>query len=235
MSFEPLRITARLGSPVVGDPTLPLDGVLFALAYGEHKGRLGGIAPHDQGAIEPPMGAEPGKAPEYDPEIVPLQIIDRGGQWFYAASFAQWGAYTEDIDYWRKRFDDQLSDLTYADSVMLGKGRYKSQNTSLPYRHALSLTWFCVGERKHIHGMLRHRCHALGRKAAYGWGRVLEWTIEPFEHDWSLFDAEDKPMRALPFDWFGKQPQFRFDAPLGRRAFRPPYWSKDNEAVVVVP
>ena len=76
--MRPLKVTAWLASPVVGGAELPLDGILLYYAMLEAHG--GGASAHT-----------PGKVYEYDPEIVPLQIVRSASDenlWCYACSFA---------------------------------------------------------------------------------------------------------------------------------------------------
>jgi CRISPR type IV-associated protein Csf3 len=229
MVYRPLVVEARLGSPYVGDPTAPLDGILLYAAMSDlYSGEL--------------PAWEPGQTAEYDPAIVPLQVVNPGPDWFYACSFAQWGAYTEDVDHWNKRFDmpqvDFLSDKTR--KLEIGSGPYKAYYQQIYYRHALSLWWCCVGDQDRIGELLKPMDH-IGKKTSQGWGHVIEWRITWSDHDYSLFDANGYAMRAIPSiyyyplldtEGFKSVP---ININFAGRGFRPPYWAKENQGKCIVP
>jgi len=221
MRFEPVRIIARLGTPVAGDPTLPLDALLWSISLGTAFDTHANV---------------PGHAPDYDPAMTPLRIVNDGPEWFYACSFAQWGPYCEGMDHWNKRLDEEFAALTAVDRVDTGAGRAKAYHSAIAYRHALHIVWFASGDRTLIERMLRApKAAFIGKKGAQGWGRVLRWQVDAWPEDWSLFGRDGLPMRPIPFDWYRAQKQFRLDTPIGRRAYRPPYYASRNVGTVVYP
>lgn len=229
MSYRPLKVEAALGSPFVGDPNFPLDGALLYLAMAEaHGGEL-------------PVW-EPGRAMPYDPRIVPLQIIENGAEWFFACSWAIWGDYVEDTDHWNKRFDVPALDMldSKVRRVALSEGPYKAYHMPLYYRHALSITWYCVGDQDRIGALLRGM-DFIGKKTSQGWGHVLRWTISQADEDYSIVDNIGRPMRAIPTSYYegiyAEQADRGniLDLHFAQYAYRPPYWAIENQGRVVVP
>lgn len=216
--MRPLRVSAQLGAPVIGgDYSMPLDGILLALAMQ----RLHGF----------PDAFLPGRAVEFDPAIVPLQILNPGDDWFYAASFARWDFFTEGSDYWNKRLDDYYAEShANKNKVDIGSGAYKSYHSQVFYRHAESISWYVVGEQREIVSLLND-CTYIGKKTAHGWGHVLQWGVVPVDEDYSvMFDGN--PSRAVPAGYFET---FSLNWNLGQRAIRPPYWASENVRMTYVP
>jgi CRISPR type IV-associated protein Csf3 len=204
----PLRITAKLRTPVLSDATLPLDGILLYQAMRETYG------PQDvtvSGAL-------------LDVPLVDLPLDRRGigEHWYYACSFVHWhGTVTEGTDHWNKRFDNQHSGLVdfknRRGKVLVEAGRYKSYHMPVFYRHALFVSWYAVGDADRIAALLRTMLF-IGKKTSQGWGRV-EWLIEPWHADWSEYDDGGKQMRALP------------DETGILMGIRPPYWLPEHQTV----
>lgn len=211
--FEPLKIIARLQTPVISDESLPIDGILYFMWHREQFGR--------QDFTEPGASAEiPGSA------LLPLERRNEHcPEWFYASSWAQWdGAITEGTDHWNCRFDTGLTDyLTIPKAKLdIAAGRYKSYHMPVFTRHALSVHWFVMGNRDAIWQMLRFATH-IGKKPAQGYGSILNWDITPSK-DFSVRDANGKLMRAVP-------------STVGSRliGIRPSYWNPKHQTLCEVP
>jgi CRISPR type IV-associated protein Csf3 len=210
---EPLHITATLQSAVVSDQYLPLDGVLLAVAMRERYGNQAVTAPLA-------LGAEP----LID---LPIDVIEHGSDWWYAASFVRWnGAIANGQDYWNKRFDNQYADLIdfgkRRGKVIVEQGQYKAYHTPIYYRHALSLSWCVRGDADAIRGWLRFVTN-IGKKTDQGWGAILRWDVEAADSDWSQYHADGTPSRALP-------------AANGvTYGIRPPYWYRAHQVPCVLP
>lgn len=223
--MKPLLVTAHLGSPVAGDPSLPLDGILLSAAYERRYGHALALA-------------QPGvPAVEVDYSLSPLMQVSCELGPFYACSFARWPEHSADGSItWNRRADVELfAELTDAAHLETGKGPYKSYHVLLPYRSAHYVQWCCIGDRDAIADLLMQVVH-IGKKQAQGFGHVLAWNIERAETNWSLFDADGRPARALPLCYilerFGSWP---VEWTLARRAFRPPYWDIRNVIDVFMP
>jgi hypothetical protein len=226
MAYRSLIVEAELGSPVVGDPTIPLDGILLFHVMARKFG--------------PPRAMRPGEAVEYDPAIVPLQIVNPGREWFYACSFAQWSEYIENRAYWNKRFDIQHNNvLASGRKIDSSSGPYKSYHMPIYYRAARYVRWYCVGDIDAI-GHLLSDCIAIGKKRSIGWGYIHTWHIFPAEHDYSIFDSDGQLTRAIPSSYYaqairdsGLDSTLR-DIRFGNRGFRPPYWARENQTKVAL-
>lgn len=215
--FEPMKITAWLQCGVVSDAYLPIDGILHYQAMREANGGQDMTIP---GAELQPKGTKP--------VHLWLKVVNGStDQWFYAASFAQWGvAVIEGQDHWNKRFDQSLALLVDFEGkrgkVIVEQGRYKAYHMPVWYRHALSVTWYAVGDMGWVRRMLSTVTH-LGKKTSQGWGAVLRWSIEPWHADWSVRGQHGQLMRAIP-------------APQGIRVgCRPSYWLPKNQLICEVP
>lgn len=188
--FEPLRITATPQCGIISDAYLPLDAVLY---YQVMRERLG-----EQTVTIP--GQSYGGPVDH---ALPLkQLNSHTRQWFYAASFAQWPEHaTEGTDYWNKRMDLSLIDLVdwrgRKPRLEVSAGRYKAYHMPVYYRHALSVTWYVVGDKAELERLLRFVTH-LGKKGTQGWGSILRWAVESVPYDWSVRSTTGKLMRAVP-------------------------------------
>jgi len=221
-SFEPLRITAHLRTPVVADRWLPLDSILL---YQVSRDRLG-----VQYATAP--GGDPGA----EALSMPLLKIHHGeDDWYYACSWAQpqpwWLA--EGKDHWNKRFDSKFADLVdfgnRRGKVIIEQGRYKAYHMPIFYRVALQVEWYCVGDRQEIQYLLSTVTN-LGKKRSQGWGRAIRWDIEPWGHDWSVW-RDGKLTRGVPVrDVEGKGV---FD--LLFYGLRPAYYRPQNQTLLAMP
>lgn len=219
-SYEALRITATLQTPVICDDRLPLDGVLFYFAMREKFGFEVTTIPGN--AV---IGEDGDKR-----KIVPLKVGYRNvaGEnfWFYRCSFACWvGTVAEGRDYWVKRFDSKESAIVdfkgQRGKVVTKSGKYKGYRMPVYTRHALAVRWYAVGDREGIDRLLRF-CTHLGKKGSQGYGAVLAWQVESWQHDWSI-DSPRGLMRAVP-------------AASGLLVgFRPSYWSPDNQTICALP
>lgn len=214
--YRPLQITAHLQSPVVGDPLLPIDAVLY---YAAHREALGARWVSLPGELQPSEGER---------VSLPLLVVDgHGPQWYYAASSAVWSEpYADGVDHWTCRFDSQLLDLIQLPKGRLNtaSGRYRGYRMPVYYRAALSVRWYVVGEPETITRLLTCGVTHLGKKTSQGWGAVLRWEIEPCEHDWSVTGPDGRLMRPVP-------------DPAGTMlvGYRPPYWLRSRQTICRMP
>ncbi len=211
--MEPLIITAHLQCGIVGDPSLPFDGLLSALVMRDAYGPQ--VATHP-GELARPMLDLPLERAEADKPT-----------WFYAASWARWPALrTEGTDHWSKRLDLALIDYLRPQTARIdvAGGRYRSYHMPVFYRHALAVSWCVVGDGDEIARLLPH-LPGLGKKTSQGWGAVLRWEIEPASLDESVWMKGGLPARAIPTD----------DGSGRLYGYRPPYWLPANQAPCLLP
>jgi len=213
-AYSPLKITARMMSPVLGDIALPLDSILSYLIHREQYGREELTTP---GAASQVDGSK-------DTSLPLARVNEEGPLWFYAASFAQWGAYVDGGDHWNKRFAAGRTKYLNGSktSVDIASGRYKSYHMPIFYRHSLEITWYALGLPERIRHLLPHMTH-IGKKTSQGWGAMREWTVEPCSQDWSVYGPRGEVMRAIP------------DERGMVSGFRPSYWYAKNQAKCLLP
>jgi CRISPR type IV-associated protein Csf3 len=215
-AYLPLRITAYLQCGVISDAALPIDGVLYAVlrrkVFGERALTEPGatIAQNNIG-VTMPLG----------------RVNEHCREWYYAASWAQWnGTVAYGSTHWNKYLDVELSDLIDFGSrkarLEMASGRYKCYHMPVYYRHALSVSWYVRGLKDEIEELLPFITH-LGKKTSQGFGAVHRWTIEPVEHDWSIYDGNGRLMRAIPAEK---------GVLIG---YRPSYWLPANQTICAVP
>lgn len=240
MTFEPLKITAWMQTPVITDAWLPIDAIVYYHAMADQNGpQIATMA----GAHNAPTGDQQSYMPfrrcgldwqswRYA-DGAPLycdhpayRVRNRDVRWYYAASFAQWGPHVDGMDHWNKRFDVAHADLidfgTKRGNVIVEQGQYKAYHMPVYYRSALWVSWYVVGDREELHRLMPHITN-LGKKAAQGWGAVLRWEIVPWPHDWSVYGPDGAVMRAVPAQ----------DGIL--TGFRPSYWLPKNQSHCLVP
>jgi len=217
--FEPLRIVAQLGSNIIADRWLPLDGLL-----------LYQICRAQWGAQALTM---PGGDTTYEANTLPVEIINPGrADWYYACSWAQpqpWWV-GEGQDHWNKRFD--LGFATLIDfsgrrgKIIIEKGKYKAYHMPLFYYIADYVEWYCIADKKEVESLLSTALY-LGKKGAQGWGRVRRWIVEAWPVDWSVWRAGCLT-RGIP-------PQDEFGLDLVLYGLRPPYYRAENQMLLRIP
>lgn len=221
-NFRNLEVTAWLGSAVIADRFLPLDGILL---YQQTRQRLG---PADY-TLPGQSTIDTEGADQFD---LPLAHVESGREWYYRCSFAQWSAYIDGTDHWAKRYDNGMSD--YVDfsgrgTVDIAAGRYKAYHHPVFYRSALYLRWYCVGDMDKIAELLSVTTH-IGKKTAQGWGRVREWKIRLMQNDYSIV-RNGSLMRAVP----KKDVPHGISYNMANYGIRPSYWKKSNQFLVAMP
>lgn len=197
-SYAPLRVTARLRCGVISDGLLPLDGALYAAAHREALGA--------KTASLPRASATEGDGLARHLPLKRIPIAKMPDRWtpdfYYAASAAQWPPQVaEGLDHWTKRLDSQYVELLERQRAKISTsgGTYRGYRMPVPYRHALAVTWYVVGEPLEIRRLLALVTH-VGKKTAMGWGVVQDWTVEPHAQDWSVTGPDGQLMRPIPQD-----------------------------------
>lgn len=216
--MHPLRITATLQTGVVSDAALPLDGLLFAAAMRAHHG--------------PEVATLPGQMMA-EPVFLPLARINaKSAEWCYACSWATWTpTVAEGVQHWTKRFDADATALLdwsrVRGRVNTGSGRYRGYHMPVYYRHALTVTWYAVGDGDAVRRLLAD-VRSVGKKRDQGWGAIGVWTIAPWAHDWSV-ECNGRLMRGIPVS-HGARDEGRLHC-----GYRPSYWDRANQAECYVP
>ena len=207
---KPIRVTAHPLTPIITDRLMPIDGILLFYAMQERYGRQQATLP---GEITAPL------------VDLPLERRGNGSEWYYAASMAEWVDLCQGKSFWTKRIYkkgvERLVDFNgRRGKVIVEEGRYKGYQMPVFYLHATRIHWYAVGDIDAVRSLLS-ACTHIGKKTAYGWGRVL-WSVEQWHSDWSEW-RDDTQMRALPADGgilYG---------------IRPPYWLPENQTMCEMP
>lgn len=207
-----LRVTAILESGRVAttDGWLPLDGLLAAAWIRRHRPDLY-------------YGQDAGRRTELITPELPLERRELNGEWFWAASFAQYPQLAEGIAYNHKRFDDteaayRVDFVGRRGKVHTQSGYYKNQRLPLVYIVTPRLEWHACGDRAEVESLLAV-ITAIGKKTGIGYGVVNDWIVEPWPVDLSCVDERGRPTRALPA---ANGPDYG--------GIRPPYWHPSNWA-----
>ncbi len=201
MSLSNLKITFHLdGTGLYYDPYEPihLDALMAWALMPFHR---------QKGDEAPTRNSEPIDVP------LPLGKWHINGHWGWCASalFPE-GEIGESLQFWRKKFRQNKIELTRG-SPNLQNGIYREYNHPLPLLLTKKMIAYAVGDRGRVHQILKKHIRYLGKKAAYGRGRVLSVDVNIIDNDYSL-TKDGKTMRYLPYD-------------RGIRLvrIRPPYWS----------
>ena len=218
-----LVVTAALRSPFMGDPTMPIDGVLLYFAMRRKYGRL----------TQP---LTPNETFDYDRELVPIEVINGDSdQWFFGCSFAIWNTYVEGTEHYNKRFDvDVALARTQIKSLNTQSGVMKNYHVQFRYRSANHVAWHLRGDKDEIQDLLSD-CTHIGKKGAHGYGEVEQWRVEELQDDYSLL-YETVPTRAIPIRYWERLTGLidHPDIAVMMRGYRPPYYIAKNQAVVVM-
>lgn len=131
--------------------------------------------------------------------------------WHASALFPGEMDSVETLRFWRKKFRQDRLHLT-SGSPNLQNGVYREYNMPVPLLLTPRMVAYASGNRKDVKRLVEKHLPALGKKRAYGYGRIVAITCEPIPEDWSLI-ANGIAMRWLP-------------DPQGARHVRPcpPYW-----------
>jgi len=167
----------------------------------------------DKGSEAPSRNDEPIDVP------LPLEKWYIGDQWGWKASalFPE-GDSAESLQYWRKKFRQNKIEVTRG-SPNLQNGIYREYNTPLPLLLCHKMVAYAVGDRGRVDLILRKHIKYLGKKNAYGKGKVLSVETGIVDYDWSMY-RDGNPMRFLP------------DANGIREVrVRPPYWNNCGRVI----
>jgi CRISPR type IV-associated protein Csf3 len=148
----------------------------------------------------------------FDVRLPLLRSNINGSDVWHASALFPDGVAHETLRHWRKRFRQARIENT-SGSPNLQNGIYREYNMPVPLLLAPRMIAYASGNRKSVKKLLRRHITALGKKRAYGYGRVTSIECEETPEDWSLV-KDGRNMRWLP-------------SPHGTRLVRPapPYWN----------
>lgn len=232
MKYEPIKITAHMAGSICGDPPM-LDALLeFVMAFHAPsiaKARGRNITIHPRGQPVTEIGTLPIGVARATVDGLPVPCCS-------SPIFSEplW----EGTAHVHKRWGDDRDALDPSRRGVISTTSGALKGYRLPFRLRFfeKIVWFAVGNAAYIRRRLKKVVY-LGKKTAYGHGRVLGWVVEPHSCDLSWFaESEGKRvlMRPLPFSDLlrvGNLAGFRQD--YGSPC--PPYWQRSLYRDIVVP
>lgn len=254
MMGTPIKVTAWLSAPLAGDPP-HLDAICewFMAQHavsiertlpgrGDETRHLEIQACPHRGLAAPRAGAIP--IPIDRVRVSETCVVARCSSPIFRADY-------EYVERWAKRIDSNailpLLGTEGPQSVDHRSGQTKAYFMPLRVRIVKQIVWFCVahGDRKGKGGSARSPesslrrifggIPAVGKKTAFGYGRVARWEMERVAQDWSWFaPSESGPvlMRPLPADLV---PDGTAGARRSYGACCPPYWHPDRYGEICEP
>lgn len=212
----PLRVEARLGRAIVNPSRrIALDSLLAAA-----------VAQRDH--LPPPI----------DGEIVPIEIpVERSacGR-YHLASFSEATVEARSRAHISKRpivDEAQMFASEKVTRIQISAGPSKGYRIPIETGHLVGdrLVWWCIGDADHIRALLA-TIHHLGKRRAVGYGRILEWLVEPCEPWGDGFPVvrDGRALRPLPADHEGVT-----ERRLAMGALSYPYWQRERWEEVLVP
>ena len=96
--------------------------------------------------------------------------------WNCSSFYPKGTSVTSDV-YYTKRYPPMLATLTTKPNVNRKKGRHKSTYAHLPACHAESMEATALGNIEEVKRLL-DSVPNVGAKAAWGYGRIAQWTVE---------------------------------------------------------
>jgi hypothetical protein len=148
-----------------------------------------------------------------DDIILPLKSWKINNNWgWHASALFPNEDYSESIQYWRKKFRQNRVEKMNS-SVNLKQGIYREYNTPMCLIIIDKMICYAKGNKSKIKVALK-QIKYLGKKRAYGKGKIIKIKIKEIENDYSLI-KDGKAMRWLP-------------KKNGQKLVRcrPPYWNR---------
>lgn len=223
---EPLRVTAWMAAPLAGD--VPKLDALVEWAMSFH---LPAIRPDLPRLPRGEAVAEPGQIP------IPIERI-RIGRWPVPRASA--GITSPPAIDAHDHFHRSLAvvDARLTESRVkldTGGGPWRSYRLPLRIRAVGRIVWYCVGVRKALRRWLRDLA-AVGKKTAYGYGRVAAWEVDRVEEDWSWFaPSPEGPVLMRPLPAGAHLPRGLLGARPWYGGCCAPYWQRDFWTEIVEP
>jgi hypothetical protein len=243
--MKPFIVTARMAEPIVTyRDGLHLDGPLAFACFQD-------LTPEARAAVPPiespwaedfdlPLAKWEGEAELFastDPRLTSDGEVrsDEDGVvfgtvwgWRCSAAIAVSGAVASVHDQRRKPAIEEMVRWSDDGRVEIGGGPRAARNLRFPSMVARELRWYAVGDPERALALLRRHVPAIGKLARSGNGRVLEWTVESTENDWSVRGPHGEVMRRLPARMVP-------DHPSGEGAIRAPYHHRSRWVSSVAP
>jgi len=238
--YEPLKVTAWLGAPIILDRNQPLDGILAATIiespplrrkyFNEVRRFQRNVRKYGRENAEAWWQKHGWEIPQE--HFVPLAVWGHGkehGLWVYCSSWAIYDEWARGVTYFNHRFDAELAERVIAPpskskKIQTGKGEFKSEHIPFRYRVMEKITWYVRGDGDALEEILV-AVRSVGKKRLRGYGDVVRWSVEPVDSDDSVISSTGMVMRPIPvelLDLQSVQGEFQY----AFTTYRPPYWDK---------
>ena len=226
--MKSLKVSARLGSPLCGDPP-HLDALLeLALAHAQ------GMPTYEIDRSRPcPPVAQIG---------IPLVRRWINGSLVSCCSSPILSEMEcERVEHVNTRFPLEHSPrLSEGERTIVAtsNAQFKSYRLPLRIRNVSQIAWFALsGDRRRLLRVLQRNIRSLGKKRSVGYGRVTAWEVDEVSADWSWFatdqDGTQVLMRPLPLGV--ELPESLTGCRQDFGGCQPPYWHPDRYQEIVVP
>ncbi len=210
----PLKISFEMTTPLLlAHPFIHLDGLILHLLYRDLLG-------DDYYCL-------PSKEPLDFSQYVRAPIAQTVDVYHASVSFFDTDQKFATTIY--KRFCTEYLDLLKSKmkKVRRGSGHFRDYMMRMIYIPARSIYFYTCANRAELERLLGHVTD-LGKKAAYGFGKVRTLKIEEIEEDYGIV-KEGVAMRPIPVTMLR-------DAEIKMMlAYKPPYWNKRNVALCAYP
>lgn len=210
-TFEPMKVTFEMRSPVVTTDYIFLDGLISSAVFKD-------CVPYYY------------DMPENRNELIHIPLpLKRYGtkEPFYAASIGFADKIVEGIDHWRKR-----TEIESKKKIQVGSGQYKMYDMPMPTQWAERWIFYANGNIDEVRRLLTTHISAIGKKCSQGFGSVKQIIVKPSEHDWSVV-KDGVPMRPIPVSGaYGSSLDCDVEMYY---AYRPPYWHRLNMTQCYMP
>lgn len=214
LEFEPLKVMFEMTSPIMlGHPFVHLDGLILHLLYRD--------------VLDDDYYCLPSKNPIDFSEWIKAPIKQTEDMYHASVSFFDTDTKFATTIY--KRFCTEYLDLlkTKKRKITRGSGFFRDYMMKMVYIPTKTIFFYVNGNRAEIERLLQHVI-SLGKKTAYGFGRVKSLRIEEAEADYSVV-KDGVAMRPLPMRMLS-------DAETKvMLAYKPPYWDKRNVELCAFP
>jgi len=224
--FEPLEIIFFLGSPVLlSYPWILFDG-LIAHIYAEM-------------ILEEVWDQLPLRFPLDFTNELPMPIkktgfLNQNNQldFIYHASISRFSLPNANTtQHLHKHFSSEYIEHIHTpkhkyDGV---RGDFKQYDMTMIYNYSPECRFWCCGNKTKLEEILP-KIICLGKKRAIGCGKIMSYSINVLNEDWSLKHPEYGINRPIPVE-LNADPSLS----KGIIAHKPPYWSKANHTLCVIP
>ena len=214
MTFEPLRITIQLATPVVlNHPWIHFDGLLSHLISLEVMGRGAYMRPTFRRA-----NMRSDQLGWFD------QTLGKLGGIQCASASILCPNDLHAINYYHRFEADRFPKPR---KISAGSGHYRTWRLRHVYASAETCTFYALAQRDRIERLML-RLEALGDDTRVGWGRVHAVTIEPIRIDRSVV-SDGQAMRPIPVR------MLRSYSNAAYMPWRVPYWYESDAELCAAP